>query len=418
MNHHQPFRPLKPIAAVFTLLALAGALHARRPAKVARPTGNEASFAESFSPVEVTIKATGLGDEPELAEADIPRVALQFVLFKWSDKLITTDDENRRAQSVLDEIYANPKRFVTWTADRVTSTRRLPDDRYEVTRMIRINKGELTEFLVKKGVLESRQELAQNAGNPVILVIPDAPKGKSALDVFDSNPLAQQCAGAIESYLTQRQYEVVSPRGQEQIGQQIQMIGSIQSPDDDQTYQIALATGADVYVVFAGDVAATAGGRKASLVVKAYETSTARLLGTETGYSQTRSNATDGVLVEEATNDAIDKVLQRVNNYWKSDAERGVQYKVVVRFNGNFGGDRKQDLSDALAELLEQEYPDHKVNIATDKTEDYLVWAPRNRVAGTSAVSRTFRKKLELPGVKVREVLRNRKMLILELVEG
>jgi hypothetical protein len=418
MNAISPFRSLKPIATTFALLALAGTLHARKPAKVPRPVGNEASFAESFSPVEVTIKATGLGNKPEHAEADIPRVALQFVLFKWSDKLITTDDETRRAQGVLDEIYSKPTRFVTWTADRVTSTRRLPDDRYEVTRMIRINKGELTDFLVKKGVLESRQELAQGAGNPLILVIPDAPKGKSPLDVLDSNPLAQQCAGAIESYLTQRQYEVVSPRGQEQLGQQVLMIGSIKSPDEDQTYQIALATGADVYVVFAGEVAATAGGRKASLVVKAYETSTARLLGTETGYSQTRPNTTDGVLVEEATNDAIDKVLQRVNNYWKTDAERGIQYKVVVRFNGNFGADRKQDLSDALAELLEQEFPDHKVNIATDKTEDYLVWAPRSRVAGTSAVSRTFRRKLELPGVKVREVLRNRKLLILELVEG
>lgn len=409
---------MRTAISLLTMLGLAGALHAKKPAMAAKPVGNEAAFAESFSPVEVTIKATGLGNEPELAEADIPRVAIQFVLFKWSDKLVNTDDENRRIQPVLDEIYSNPKRFVTWMADRVTSTRRLPDDRYEVTRMIRINKGELTDFLVKKNVLSSRQDLAKSAGNPMIMVIPDAPKGKSPLDVFDANPLAQQCAGAIESYLTQRQYEVVSPRGQEQLGQQVQMIASIKSPDEDQSYQIALATGADVYITFAGETASTAGGRKASLVVKAFETSTARLLGTETGYSQTRSNATDGVLVEEATNDAIDKVLQRVNNYWKTDADRGIQYKVIVRFNGNFGADRKQDLSDALEELMEKEFPEHKVNISTDKTEDYQVWASKEQVAGTSAISRTFRKKLEMPGVKVREILRNRKLVLLELVEG
>ncbi len=410
-----------PFRFAFGLVALLGftvAAQAKKPAVPPRPLGNEASFAESFSPVEVTIKATGLGKEPELAELDIPRVAIQFVLFKWSDKLLNTDDENRRAQRVLDEIYANPSRYVTWLADRVSSTRRLPDDRYEVTRMIRINKGELTDFLVKKGVLESRQELAKGAGNPMIMVIPDAPKGKSPLEVFGTNALAQQCAGAIESYLTQRQYEVVSPRGQEQIGQQVEMIGSVKNPDEDQTYQIALATGADVYITFAGEVASTAGGRKASLVVKAFETSTARLLGTETGYSETRPNTTDGVLVEEATNDAIDKVLQRVNNYWKTDAERGIQYKVIVRFNGNFGADRKQDLSDALEELMEKELPEHKINISTDKTEDYQVWADKDRVAGTSALSRIYRKKLELPGVKVREILRNRKLLILELVEG
>lgn len=412
-------RPLFRVVAVFAaVFGLASASQAKKPKAPPRPVGNEASFAESFSPVEVTIKATGLGAEPELAEADIPLVALQFVMFKWSDKLVNTDDENRRAQSVLDEIYGNPKKFVTWTADRVTSTRRLPDDRYEVTRMVRINKGELSEFLVKKGVISSRQDLAKGAGNPMIMVIPDAPKGSSPLDVFGSNPLAQQCAGAIESYLTQRQYEVVSPRGQENLGSQVQMIGSIKSPDEDQTYQIALATGADVYVVFAGEVASVPGGRKASLVVKAYETSTARLLGTETGYSQTRPNATDGVLVEEATNDAIDKVLQRVNNYWKTDADRGIQYKLVIRYNGNFGPERKQDLSDALEELVEKEFSEHKVNISTDKTEDYIVWAPKESVAGTGAISRIFRKKLELPGVKVREILKNRKLLILELVEG
>jgi hypothetical protein len=409
---------MRTLTAFLAILGLAGALHAKKPKAAPKPLGNEASFAESFSPVEVTIKSTGVGEEPELAEADIPLVALQFVMFKWSDKLVNTDDENRRAQSVLDEIYSNPKKFVTWTADRVTSTRRLPDDRYEVTRMIRINKGELTEFLVKKGVISSRQDLAKGAGNPMIMVIPDAPKGSSPLKVFDENPLAQQCAGAIESYLTQRQYEVVSPRGQENLGAQIQMIASIKSPDEDQTYQIAMATGADIYVTFAGEVAATSGGRKASLVVKAYETSTARLLGTETGYSQTRANATDGVLVEEATNDAIDKVLQRVTNYWKTDAERGIQYKVVLRYNGNFGADRKQDLSDAVEELVEKEFAEHKVNISTDKTEDIQVWAAKERHSSTGSISRVFRKRLEAPGVKVREILKNRKLLILELVEG
>jgi hypothetical protein len=319
---------------------------------------------------------------------------------------------------VLDEIYAHPQKYVTWMADRVTSTRKLPDDRYEVTRMIRINKGALTEFLVAKGVIAGREELAAGAGNPVIMVLPDSPKGKSPLDVLGANPLAQQTAGAIESYLTARQYEVVSPRAQDALGTQVQMIANIKGGDDDQAYQIALATGADVYISYAGDVSSVAGGRKAGLVVKAYETSTARLLGTETGYSQTRPNTNDQVLVEEATNDAIEKVLQRVNNYWKTDAVRGVQYKVVVKFNGNFTPERKQDLSDALEDLMDKEFPEHKVNVSSDKTEDYIVWASKDKFAGTSAISRTFRKRLEAPGVKVREVLRNRKLLMIELVEG
>jgi len=398
--------------------ALAGTAFARKQPPPPRPMGNEASFQESFSPTEVTIKATGVGVEPEDAEADIPRVAIQFVLFRWSDKLVTTDDEKESAQRVLDEIYSNPKKFVTWTADHVTSTRRLPDGTYEVTRMVRIDKGALNDFLVAKGVLSSTSDLAAGAGNPVIMVLPDVPKGKSPLDVLGTNPLAQQTAGAIESYLTNRQYEVVSPRGQDALGSEVQMVGNIKGTEDDQAYQIALATGADVYITYAGDVSPVAEGRKASLVVRAYETSTGRLLGTETGYSQTRPNTTDQVLVEEATNDAIEKVLQRIQNYWKTDAVRGVQYKVVVKFNGNFTPERKQDLSDALDDLMDKQFPEHRVNISTDKTEDYIVWAPRDKFSGTGAISRAFRQRLETPGVKVRELLKNRKLLMLELVDG
>jgi hypothetical protein len=407
-----------------TTLALAALLSAAALAKKppppppARPVGNEATFMESYSPTEVVVKATGVGATPEEADLDIPRVALQFVLFRWTDKLVTTEDENDKAQRVLDELYSNPAKYITWTADKVSSTRHLSDGRFEVTRAVRVNKGLLSEFLVSKDVIASREDLAAGAGNPVIMVLPDSPKGKNPLDVLQSNPLAQQTAGAIESYLTQRQYEVVSPRGQDQLGTQVQMIGNLKSGDDDQAYQIALATGADIYVIYAGEVQAVPGGRKASLVVRAYETSTSRLLGTETGYSQARPNATDQVLVEEATNDAIEKVLQRVHNYWKTDAARGVQYKVVVRFNGNFTQDRKQDLSDALEDLLDKQFPEHKVNISSDKTEDYIVWAPKDKFSGSSAVSRAFRKRLEAPGVKVREVLKNRKLLILELVEG
>jgi hypothetical protein len=90
----------------------------------------------------------------------------------------------------------------------------------------------------------------------------------------------------------------------------------------------------------------------------------------------------------------------------------------VVKFNGNFTPERKQDLSDALDDLMDKQFPEHRVNISTDKTEDYIVWAPRDKFSGTSAISRVFRQRLETPGVKVHELLRNRKLLMLELVDG
>ena len=45
------------------------------------------------------------------------------------------------------------------------------------------------------------------------------------------------------------------------------------------------------------------------------------MLGSETGYSQGRSGD-QKVSIEEAMNDAIAKVLSRVNQYWKKDLKR------------------------------------------------------------------------------------------------
>jgi hypothetical protein len=46
-------------------------------------------------------------------------------------------------------------------------------------------------------------------------------------------------------------------------------------------------------------------------------------LGTETGYSPERVGVPDAALIEEAMNFAIDRVLSRINAYWKDDISTG-----------------------------------------------------------------------------------------------
>lgn len=398
---------------------LAGTLLAAKDAqKRIRPRGFEASFVESYSPTEVNIKATGVGDTPEMADGDIARVAIDFVLFKWTDRMVSEEIERKGMDPVLDEIYREPRPYLSWVADKVTATRKLANGQYEITRVVRVNKGALEEALVKKGVLASREDLAESVGNPVIMVVPDAPKGQSPLDVFDKNRLAQQTAGVIESYLTARQYEVQIPRAADNLNSQVDMLGTVKGMDDDVAYKIALTSGCDVFVTFAGAVDNVQGGRKASLVVKAFESTTGRALGTETGYSQARANTTDEALTEEATSDAIDKVLARVSKYWKADARKGLQYKVILKVTGKFDEATAEKVKDGLEDLVETEFPGSKQNILTDKTMDYTILAPRSKYKTSSNVSRALRTKLEVPGVKVKETIRNRKFLMFEVTKG
>jgi len=403
---------------LLTCLALVATIASAkdRPNPHPRPRGNEASFIESYSPTEVTIKATGIGQEPELADADVARVAVDFVLFKWTDRLVSVETEKKGIDPVLDEIYREPRPFITWTADKVTATRKLANGEYAITRMIRVSKGALNDFLASKGVLVSREDLAEAVGNPSIMVIPDAPKGQNPLDVFDKNLLAQQMSGSIESYLTARQYEVKNPRAIENINEQIDALNKAGGVDGDASYKIALLSGSDIYITFSGTVQSVPGGRKASLTIRAFETTTGRTLGTETGYSQTRPNTTDQALDEEASNDAIDKVLQRLTNYWKTEARKGAQYKVVFNVVGHFDERTLEKIKDNMEDLVDQEFPGSKQNIFTDKTMDYTLLAPRAKYNTANRLVRRLRDKLEMPGVRVKSKASNGRLVSIDIV--
>jgi hypothetical protein len=242
------------------------------------------------------------------------------------------------------------------------------------------------------------------------MVIPETPKGQTPLQVFDSNPLARHAAAVIESYLTARTYEVQVPRAAEQLNDMSKMQAEVKGAEEDIAYQIALALGSDVYIVFNGSV--TNG--KASVQVKAYETTTARLLGTETGYSATRAGASMEPLVEEAINDAIDKVLSRVTAYWTKDLTDGIQYKLIFNITGSFG--EVQEVQDAISDIIDEAFAKSKENVATDKTMDYLVWAKKDEFSKARNVMRHIQKKMK--GVaKVSQIVLNKKLIIVGVSE-
>jgi hypothetical protein len=114
-------------------------------------------------------------------------------------------------------------------------------------------------------------------------------------------------------------------------------------------------------------------------------------------------------LVEEAINDAIDKVLQRVTNYWTKDLTDGIQYKLV--FNIASGFDDVQTVQDAISDCIDGGFAKNKENVATDKTMDYNVWAKKDDFKKARNVMRYIQK--EMKGkAKVSQVVLNRKLII------
>jgi hypothetical protein len=382
------------------------------------PLSKQASFVEAYSPAEVTIKATGLGRKDKGALVDLKKAAVYFVLFLGTDPVLNSPEAKRAFEDVAETFFEpeNVMNYIAWEANKVESSvqTRLANKKKgrKITKMVRVNKKRIIDDLVAREVVASRAELAEAVGLPFVMVIPETPAGQTPLQVFDADALARHGAAVIESYLTSRKYDVVVPRASEQINNLNAMQAEIKGAEEDIGYQLALALGSDVYIVFSPAV----DGGKATAIVKAYETTTARLLGTETGYSENRPGTPAEALVEEAINDAIDKVLSRITSYWREDVKNGSQYRLVFQMTGDFDIDEAEEIQFEISDLFDEAFSRSKENIVTDKRMDYLVWATRDEFKKASKIYRYFKRELE-DMATVRRITLNRKLLVLSVSE-
>lgn len=380
------------------------------------PMSKQATLVEVYSSSEISLNATGFGRNEKTALTDLQKAAVWFALYNGTDPLLNDEQAKARFEQYAESFFdlANVSKFITFEAQKVISSSKatLPDKRsgFKVIKNIRVNVAAIRADLESLGVLTSKDVLASQIGLPFIMVIPETPKGQTPLDVFNSNPLARQSAGVIESFLTARKYDVVVPRAQEQLNDLASVQAELKGSEQDISYQLSLALGADIYITFSGTVK----DNKANVVVKAYETTTARLLGTETGYSQTRPGASQEALVEEAINGAIANVLSRVTAYWQDDVKRGSQYKLIFNITGNFNAAQIEEIQFEVSDLIDEMFSSSKENVIADKTMDYLVWAKNSEYSRSSNIYRDLQKKLASVAKATRITL-NRKLIVIGL---
>jgi hypothetical protein len=316
---------------------------------------------------------------------------------------------------MAESIFSNVDNYITFVGNDILS-RVNTKDGVKIEKLVRVNRQRLHDELANQGVVASKETLTEAQGNPFIMVIPEVPKGQSAIDALQSNPNLKKGAEVIEGYLTSRKYDVQVPEHAENLNQLTDAHVSTKGIDDDNAYKLALTIGADVYITYNVSVETVPFGKKGVVGCRAYETTTARLLGTETGYSPEKPGSTDAVLIEMAMNDAIEKVLTKINAYWKDDLKSGQQYKLIVKISGRF--DDPMAVGDIFEDVLKTMTTKKKQNSQSDKTLDYIIW--QNQYESTSKLFRDLSKKIEQNkdaqgiGLKVKRINVNRKMILLE----
>jgi len=397
----------------------------------------EATLIEVVSSSEVLIEAAGIYESQEksrrkrrkdvkrngkqLAIENAKRAAVYYLLFNGTDPLLSDADSIKRFDAIADEVFSDEfidelVMYVDPSPTRVISINNR--EGIKVFNKIKINTAFLREMLEDNLVIYSHQELVELIGYPQIMVIPAATSDKSSLELLSSDKMNQHAAGVIESYLTSKRYEVIVPTQLENINDLSEAISEVDKAQKDPIYQLALRIGSDIYLEYSLSTSKAAYETdKVSVTLRAYETTTGRLLGTETGYSKPRVGE-EFVSIEEALLGAMTNVAHRVMKYWEDDLFKGVQYKVIFKVEAeDLSEDKLEDVQDDIFSSLDEVALIVKENVVTEKTFDVSLWCNYEEIKNSRALYKKLQelfskkqKKLE-----IKQINRNRKLLLLEI---
>ena len=397
-------------------------------AKSALPISREAVLVESSSPTEILIRATGYGtgsdnaEQDKRANSDALKAAVWFLLFGGTDPLLQTPAEKSAFTAIQDNFFKleNLKPFISWEAEYYEARLKIDGGkRLKIEKSFKINKALIQDDLIKKGILTATMDLSGSLGNPTIMVLPESRNDRSPLELLRSDPDLKKGAEVIEAFLTARKFDVIVPEQQQVLQELVSAQTSLKGEEEDYSYLLALSIGSDVYITYNVAIEARKVGsatvKKGVVGCRAYETTTGRLLGTETGYSQERPVA-DAVLVEEALNDAIDKVLSRVTAYWKSDLQLGVQYKILLTISNSFDRSAAEDIIYGFADQVRKVARNTKELVVADYTYDVLVWCEPQKYRNSSDVYRFLKENYKGTG-QLSRVSISRKLILLNIGE-
>lgn len=239
----------------------------------------------------------------------------------------------------------------------------------------------------------SNSSFSSDVSTPVLMVLPAiSGNSSSAISVVSNNPFAKTTMESANEYLTEKGYEVLSLEGNEELNQLIEIQSDISEGEEDMSYLASLALGADIYIKFSGAIRED----MVSVELSAYETSTARLLGSKTGMvkNHTRNEENHRYLIQTAVKKALSGLEGTILSNWEKDRKQGVPYKVIMRIGERFSEQSLENLQDNSISILRSKFSSIKVNRLTDKTMDFVLYANPAEYPDAYAVYANIRESL------------------------
>lgn len=235
-------------------------------------------------------------------------------------------------------------------------------------------------------------ESSTSITKPIIMILPAVKgTGASSLQQISDNPFAKATMDGLSDYLAKGNYEIKSLEGSSELEHIIQMQNDIAGNDEDLAYLASLSLNADIFIKFSGSMDSKG---FVTVELKAYESTTARLLGSQSSSIDSHGHTTamdQQANLKAAAKKAMPSIEKQILAYWKESQKNGTQYKVIINITGEYGDSELEDLQDHVTDALKKQFNKVKVNSITSKTMDLVVYADPAQYEDVNEVYRTIR---------------------------
>ncbi len=362
------------------------------------PTTFDAQIIESVDPENVRVRANGLWGNSEGALVEAKMNAMWAVI----QTLAQTPEEKAKVEADKKRIFADVERYVT--VEGSPKRIRTPEGkiRMEITAVVR--KKLLEDSLASAGYIKKREEIIEVLENPSIVIIPDEKAREKEWIAFAVNEA--------NSYFTTKRFEVLNPETLDKLYAMAEQIEALEGLPQDPVAKIALSIGADIYITVEGEAETGRVGSdttiKSAVSLKAFETTTAKLIGSSTGFSKelVAGPGKDRVTVSEAIRDATDKIITQIMDFWKNDIKKGRQFLIFTYGDFSQLPDQKR-----VIDSIQAVSTDYKREVGTKNFMSFRIWFKGKSDDLVFALYNEFKKN----GFEMEPVSQNRKMLQLRL---
>lgn len=256
----------------------------------------------------IEVEATGIGSNMKAATTVAQRNAIDQAIGTY----ILSETEVNNYVTVKDKILSKSEAFVK--SYQLIDKARLEDGSWEVTIKAQVTKDMVMSDLEALGILLSQLD------NPSIVVF-YAPRG-----VQYNQRYTEQAINMINQYFTTNRYDVYDLDQLSAMLEDDISLKQSMGDDVDMAEVLAKKLKADYYVTVALMLENLGNGKKkAKATAKLFNASTAKLLGTQNGYSEEiyGNNTAQDRNIDQAVKKLMPLLMKQVKEYWKEQLDKG-----------------------------------------------------------------------------------------------